>query len=328
MNELRGKVAYRNMGRFNMHKKGLSMHNALVLFFSLSVIFSVVGAVLAIKLPKKITAMNEIKAAVIELEENKEEQIKELEKIEEEVGEVSIKLQSLEKDWKEVEEAQSEVKNKQEEVGQAEEVKYAYLTFDDGPSVNTIKILDFLKANNIKATFFVIGKEGYDDVYRRIVDEGHTLAIHSNTHKYSEIYLSVYAFMQDINKLSNKLEKLTGVRPTIMRFPGGSNNTVSYRYGGKDLMDKLTTEVNKAGYQYYDWNVDSSDATEICKNKDAILNSVLNGVVGKEHAMILMHDAAAKTTTVEALPQIVDGLRKKGFILAPITEDTPAVQFK
>jgi len=311
-----------------MHKKGLSMHNALVLFFSLSVIFSVVGAVLAIKLPKKITAMNEIKAAVIELEENKEEQIKELEKIEEEVGEVSIKLQSLEKDWKEVEEAQSEVKNKQEEVGQAEEVKYAYLTFDDGPSVNTIKILDFLKANNIKATFFVIGKEGYDDVYRRIVDEGHTLAIHSNTHKYSEIYLSVYAFMQDINKLSNKLEKLTGVRPTIMRFPGGSNNTVSYRYGGKDLMDKLTTEVNKAGYQYYDWNVDSSDATEICKNKDAILNSVLNGVVGKEHAMILMHDAAAKTTTVEALPQIVDGLRKKGFILAPITEDTPAVQFK
>jgi len=311
-----------------MHKKGLSMHNALVLFFSLSVIFSVVGAVLAIKLPKKITAMNEIKAAVIELEENKEEQIKELEKIEEEVGEVSIKLQSLEKDWKEVEEAQSEVKNKQEEVGQAEEVKYAYLTFDDGPSVNTIKILDFLKANNIKATFFVIGKEGYDDVYRRIVDEGHTLAIHSNTHKYSEIYLSVYAFMQDINKLSNKLEKLTGVRPTIMRFPGGSNNTVSYRYGGKDLMDKLTTEVNKAGYQYYDWNVDSSDATEICKNKDAILNSVLNGVVGKEHAMILMHDAAAKTTTVEALPQIVDGLRKKGYILAPITEDTPAVQFK
>lgn len=306
-----------------MRKRGLSMHNALVLFLALSIILIVGGSILAMKLPKKISTMNEIKAAVVELKDTKETQIKELEQIENEMKEMDTQIQVLQEKLTDVKDISGETEETLEE-----DVKYAYLTFDDGPSENTKKILDFLKANNIKATFFVIGTKGYDDVYKRIVDEGHTLAIHSNTHKYNEIYLSVYAFMQDINTLSNRLEKLTGVKPSIMRFPGGSNNTVSYKYGGKELMDKLTKEVSKAGYYYFDWNVDSSDATATCKNKDSIFNAVMNGVEGKKNAIILMHDATAKTSTVEALPQIVAGLRKKGFVLAPITEDTPAVQFK
>lgn len=306
-----------------MRKRGLSMHNALVLFSALSIILIVGGSILAMKLPKKISTMNEIKAAVVELKDTKDTQIKQLEQIESEMKEMDTQIQVLQEKLTHVKEISGETGETLEE-----DVKYAYLTFDDGPSENTKKILDFLKANNIKATFFVIGTNGYDDVYKRIVDEGHTLAIHSNTHKYNEIYLSVYAFMQDINTLSDRLEKLTGVKPSIMRFPGGSNNTVSYKYGGKELMDKLTKEVSKLGYCYFDWNVDSSDATATCRNKDSIFNAVMNGVEGKKNAIILMHDATAKTSTVEALPQIVAGLRKKGFVLAPITEDTPAIQFK
>lgn len=281
-----------------------------------------IGASLAISLPKNIAAMNEVKASVIELDEMKKEQ-------EDKLNQITEEMQNIDKQIEEAKETLNETQKEKGEITLEDDtLKYAYLTFDDGPSRNTPKILDFLKANNIKATFFVIGTEGYDDIYKRIVDEGHTLALHSNTHAYDEIYVSIYAFMQDITALSNRLEKLTGFRPTIMRFPGGSNNTISNRYGGSGFMDKLTQYVKDEGYYYFDWNVDSSDATAFRKDKDAIVNSVMNGVAGKEHAIILMHDAAAKTTTVDALPQIVEGLRKKGFVLAPLKEDTPAVQFK
>lgn len=206
--------------------------------------------------------------------------------------------------------------------------KYAYLTFDDGPSKNTVKILDFLKANNIKATFFVIGKKGEEEIYKRIVDEGHTLAVHSNTHKYDAIYRNVDTFMKDINDLSAMLEQVTGVKPTIMRFPGGSNNTVSHKYGGQTIMDKIIPTVENAGYTYFDWNVDSQDASKARQDKNVIVNSVLNGAKYTDNAVILMHDAAIKTTTVEALPQIVEGLRRQGFIFKELTPESEHITFK
>lgn len=306
-----------------MKRRGISIRKAIIFFGAVTVILGVSAIGLAAKLPKKITALNEVKAAVTELEKSEATEIENLDKVVNEMDETSTQIQSMEESLKKAKE--EGISNEQEA---DESVKYAYLTFDDGPSNNTIKILDFLKANHIKATFFVIGKEGYDDVYKRIVDEGHTLAVHSNTHVYSDIYSSVYAFLKDINTLSDKLTKLTGVKPTIMRFPGGSNNTVSHKYGGSQIMDKIIPEVTKEGFTYFDWNVDSSDATAICKDKRAIFNSIMNGVQGKEHAIILMHDAAAKTSTVEALPQIVEGLRKKGFVFKEITEETPHIQFK
>ena len=309
-----------------MRKRGVSIQKALKLFLLLTCIFSLGVICLASQLPKQITAMNEVKAQVIELEQIKNKQVVTLEQVVSSINEMDDEIKSLQSTLEETQELNREIVGNQE--AEQEEVKYAYLTFDDGPSDNTIKILDFLKANNIKATFFVIGTKGYDDVYKRIVDEGHTLAVHSNTHRYSDIYLSVYAFMQDINALGDKLEKITGVRPKIMRFPGGSNNTVSYKYGGKELMDKLTAEVTKNGYIYYDWNVDSSDASSNNRDKNAIFNAVMQGVNNKDQAIILMHDAAAKTSTVEALPLIVSGLRKKGYVFETITEETPPVQFK
>ena len=206
--------------------------------------------------------------------------------------------------------------------------KYAYLTFDDGPSQNTIKILDFLKLNNISATFFVTKKTDYEELYKRIVDEGHTLALHTTTHDYAQVYRSVDSFFEDLMTVSDYVKSLTGVEAKIIRFPGGSNNTVSNRYGGVGLMDKIISQVKGKGYIYYDWNVDSTDASRARQDKNVIVDSVLSQAKYQKEANILMHDAAGKGTTVEALPEIVKGLREQGFSFKAITSETTPVQFK
>lgn len=206
--------------------------------------------------------------------------------------------------------------------------KIAYLTFDDGPSKNTIKILDILKKYDVKATFFVNGNPKSKDIYKRIVDEGHTIANHTYTHNYKYIYSSVDNFMKDFERLNDFLEETVGIRPKILRLPGGSNNTVSHRYGGKDIMDKIIDELDKKNYIYFDWNVDSYDATALTQDKEVIINSVLKGAKNKKHAMILFHDSALKTTTAESLEEIILGLANQGFTFKAIDEYTPVQHFK
>ncbi|OON90216.1 MAG: hypothetical protein ATN33_03630 [Epulopiscium sp. Nele67-Bin001] len=205
--------------------------------------------------------------------------------------------------------------------------KYAYLTFDDGPSDNTILILDCLKDYDIKATFFVLHVPGREDVYRRIVNEGHTIALHSSTHEYSEIYQTVDTYLADIKNLENVIVENTGVTPVILRFPGGSNNTVSHQYGGSDIMPNIIEATNAAGYIYFDWNVDSQDASKITQEKDIIVDAVLSQSANKTQPVILMHDSKFKTTTPEALPEIIEGLTQLGFSFEKITAETPVVQF-
>ncbi|OOB76977.1 MAG: hypothetical protein BEN19_03105 [Epulopiscium sp. Nuni2H_MBin003] len=205
--------------------------------------------------------------------------------------------------------------------------KVAYLTFDDGPSENTVKILDILQEQNIKATFFVLGKTQQDEVYKRIVDEGHTIALHSNTHEYSDIYRTTDAFLEDIAILKQLILDITGYTPEILRFPGGSNNTVSHRYGGVDIMEEIITAVEESGYIYFDWNVDSLDASKGVQDKEIIVNAVLKQSSALDQAVILMHDSRYKTTTVEALPEIIDGLKNMGFAFDRLTSDTMIVQF-
>lgn len=306
------------------YSKRKSRTKKIILFLALGTVFTTGAVTLGMKIPDKFTKLNEVKETMAKVQASKEEQAKVLESLGVQIETLNTQIETLTADLNKAKEENPELAATMA----ATETKYAYLTFDDGPSANTIKILDFLKANNIKATFFVIGKENMDDVYKRIVDEGHTLAIHSNTHDYKAIYQNVDTFMEDINTLADHLEKVTGVRPTVMRFPGGSNNTVSNRYGGEGLMDQIIETVNEVGYTYFDWNVDSMDASASHQDKNVIINSVLNQASNKKHACILMHDAAAKTTTVDALPQIVAGLRKKGFVFDKITEETPAIQFK
>lgn len=201
-------------------------------------------------------------------------------------------------------------------------IKRVYLTFDDGPSANTDKILDILDAYGVKATFFVVGKENYAEQYRRIVEEGHTLAMHSYSHVYSDIYSSLDAYKQDLNKLRTFLYELTGVECNIVRFPGGSSNTIS-----KVDMHTLIEYLDSEDMIYFDWNVSSGDASGIYKSANQIAANVLENIDKYNNAVILMHDAAGKSSTVEALPIIIEKiLESEDTVLLPISEDTVRVQ--
>ena len=202
-------------------------------------------------------------------------------------------------------------------------VRKVYLTFDDGPSSNTDNILDILDTYGVKATFFVTGKEGAkaEASYRRIVEEGHTLGMHSYTHDYSVIYASEEAFMEDMEKLQHYLYDVTGVQSTYIRFPGGSSNKVS------DVdMRLLITDVHEAGMEYFDWNVSSQDASSKPLTKEEILDNCLNSIERFQNCIILMHDAGSKDSTVEALPELIEHIQAMEHTeLLPITEDTVPV---
>lgn len=190
--------------------------------------------------------------------------------------------------------------------------KTAYLTFDDGPSANTDTILDVLKEKGVKATFFVVGSEGPDAMRRmqRIVNEGHTIAIHSYTHDYKKIYASPEAFLEDFEHISTLVESYTGVKPNIFRFPGGTVNSYN-----KAVYKDITAEMLRRGYTFYDWNVATGDAASGGATKQQCIDNVLNDSINKNRAFILCHDAGDKQTTAEALPAIIDGLIEQGFSL-------------
>lgn len=201
-------------------------------------------------------------------------------------------------------------------------IRKVYLTFDDGPSENTDEILDILDEYGVKATFFVVGKEGYTEEYQRIVEEGHSLGMHSFSHKYREIYQSVDAYGEDMNKLHDFLYEVTGEECKIARFPGGSSNTIS-----KVDMQELIMYLTEQGITYYDWNVSSGDAASSFVSASQIENNVLNNVWKYDSVMILMHDSSAKDTTVEALPNIIEKiLESENTVLLPISEDTIPIQ--
>ena len=191
-----------------------------------------------------------------------------------------------------------------------------YLTFDDGPSDNTLKILDILNAYGIKATFFVVGT-AKTQYMPQIVSRGHEIGLHSATHNYGSIYADVNSYLSDIQQISDIVYNTTGVRSNIMRFPGGGSNKVSAKYC-PGIMTDLTVRMPSLGYSYYDWNVSSGDASAQKVSASAIANNVLNGARGKSSICVLMHDTAAKTTTVEALPSIIEGLDAMGFRFAAI----------
>ena len=227
-----------------------------------------------------------------------------------------------------VEESVRDTETKVEEPAKINPVKSSgkkvYLTFDDGPSSNTDQILDILKDYDVKATFFVVGKTDERSVkaYQRIVEEGHTLAMHSYSHKYDEIYESKEAFARDLNSLQEYLYETTGVWPRIYRFPGGSSNTVS-----KVDMQELIEYLTDIGISYFDWNVASGDAVSRTLPAETIVNNCLSGIEKQKESVILMHDASNKGTTIEALPQIIEAIQEQGDAeLLPITDETVPVQ--
>jgi len=196
--------------------------------------------------------------------------------------------------------------------------KVCYLTFDDGPSEVTLSILATLKKYNVKATFFVTGA-GKSAYLSNIHNEGHTLALHCNSHVYAQVYKSEAAYFADLKAISDKVEKVTGTQPKVVRFPGGSSNTASRAYT-KGLMTTLTKKLPEMGYAYFDWNVDSCDAGG-ARSAAAIKNNVLNGAKGKNSICVLMHDAGDKKATAAALPGIIEGLQQQGFTFKVLTTD-------
>ncbi|MBQ9928034.1 MAG: polysaccharide deacetylase [Lachnospiraceae bacterium] len=222
---------------------------------------------------------------------------------------------------------ESEEQSEPEQEIQEEAISYSkriYLTFDDGPSSNTAQILDILKQYDVKATFFVLGKTDEESkaLYQRIVAEGHTIAMHSYSHKYEEIYASKAAFVKDLKKLQEYLYEITGVWPRYYRFPGGSSNKVS-----KADMQELIAYLNDSDIAYFDWNVSSGDAVSGQLPKDTIVSNCISGISGQTDCVVLMHDAAEKDTTVAALAEIIAKVRMQGdACFLPITDDTPLIQ--
>ncbi len=198
-----------------------------------------------------------------------------------------------------------------------------YLTFDDGPSSNTSKILDILKSENVKATFFVVNYNSfYDSMVQRIVNEGHTIALHSYTHNYKTIYASEEAYFNDLENLKTRVKDTTGIDSNIIRFPGGSSNTISNF--NKGIMTRLVTSVKERGYHYFDWNVDSRDAG-VAKNSSEVYKNVMKGLSPNRSNVVLMHDLSYNVKTVDALKSIINDSKNKGYTFARITYDTPMV---
>ena len=202
-----------------------------------------------------------------------------------------------------------------------------YLTFDDGPSLDiTPKILDILKQENVKATFFLLNYgESKEKLVKRIVEEGHTVAIHGYSHNYKKIYASEQAYMQNLTKLQTKIKNTTGVTTTITRFPGGSSNTIS-SFNPK-IMTKLTRKVVEEGFRYYDWTVDSNDAGG-AKTRDEVYNNVTKGLIRNAKNTVLMHDFSGNQKTLDALKAIIQYGKQNGYTFQKITTDTPMVKHK
>lgn len=197
-----------------------------------------------------------------------------------------------------------------------------YLTFDDGPSNNTSKILDILKQEDIKATFFLVNfNSSYNPAVKRIYDEGHSIGIHSYTHNYKLIYSSVSAYFDDLNKMNDKIKTITGSDTKLLRFPGGSSNTISSF--NKGIMTTLVKEVTNAGYHYFDWNVDSSDAWS-ARNSNDVYNNVINNLKRGTN-IVLMHDLSSNEKTVNVLEKIIKDAKEKGYTFANITMNTKEI---
>ena len=197
-------------------------------------------------------------------------------------------------------------------------------TFDDGPSANTDNILNVLDDYGVKATFFVNGKEGYDDQYKRIVEEGHAIGMHSYTHNYRDVYGSLDMFAEDLYNIQHLIKEKTGVESLLYRFPGGSSNTVS-----GTPMEKCIEYLDAKGIEYYDWNVASCDAVVGGLSTAQIVSNVMTPISagGSDTYIILFHDAQDKNTTVEALPIIIEKLAAMDNVaIVPIDEYVTPVQ--
>ncbi|MGQ7276358.1 exo-beta-N-acetylmuramidase NamZ domain-containing protein [Brevibacillus thermoruber] len=212
--------------------------------------------------------------------------------------------------------------------------KVAYLTFDDGPSPVTDKVLDILKQHQVKATFFVVGKNvpGREAVLKRAIAEGHVVGGHTYSHDYRLIYRDIASFFADLEKGNQLIEHATGVKPTVFRYPGGSTNTVSRKYqnpnvynNSNTVMQDIKAEAAKRGYVFIDWNITNGDARSNHYTPESALANVKSQVKHQREIVVLMHDASTKAATVQSLPAVIQFLKQQGYRFDVIHADKPTV---
>lgn len=197
--------------------------------------------------------------------------------------------------------------------------KTVYLTFDDGPSANTERVLDILDSYGIKATFFVTAiQPDYAPWIKEAYSRGHTIGMHTYSHDYAQVYSSVDAYFADLDAIGQVVQDQIGYVPCFIRFPGGSSNTVSRNYTS-GIMTMLSQEVLNRGYQYYDWNASCGDGSD---HPADVLYAEATKFDGTENIILLMHDSAAKDTTVEALPQVIEYYQGQGYVFKAIDRST------
>lgn len=268
-------------------------------------------------LRKRMAAQEERSSAALsrqeELRNRYEQQNSELSRqLQEAINRLQKMEEQEEEEVQEVVQPQAEVEHK------------VYLTFDDGPSKHTMEILDILDRYDVKATFFILGKEDETsrERVREIVNRGHSIGMHSYAHKYEDVYTSLEGFEEDLEKIHNYILETTGVDTRLYRFPGGSSNKVS------DLdMQLLVNYLAQHGYTHYDWNVLSGDADKTPPTAAQMVVNATETIYKYDTAIVLMHDTAAKDWTVEALPQIIETiLAMENTEILPITEETKPIQ--
>ena len=199
--------------------------------------------------------------------------------------------------------------------------KVVYLTFDDGPSANTQRVLDILDQYDAKATFFITAQQpDYFPMIKKVYDEGHTVGLHSYTHEYDQVYASVDAYFDDLEKIGEVAKEQLGFVPCFIRFPGGASNSISKKYSA-GIMTQLTQQVLDKGYQYYDWNVSSGDGGTV--TADQIIAQSETDEYTK--VMLLFHDTEAKESTIQALPTVMEYYKNLGYSFKAIDRESLVV---
>jgi peptidoglycan/xylan/chitin deacetylase (PgdA/CDA1 family) len=194
------------------------------------------------------------------------------------------------------------------------ESKYCYLTFDDGPTENiTPQILDILRRYNVKATFFEVGAmiDANPDMSRRVYEEGHLIANHSDSHNYDKLYATSDTFMTEIQSCYDKIKSVSnGEEPfKLIRFPGGSYNAGDHA-AEKQVYKTLLAEN---GFYYCDWNSLTGDAEGATKDAAGLLEYLKSNMGGYNNLIVLMHDAATKQATADALPSVIEYIASQGY---------------
>lgn len=206
----------------------------------------------------------------------------------------------------------------------------AYLTFDDGPTALTPQVLDILKEQGVKATFFVVCKQdpALEAVMKRAYDEGHEIAVHSATHDYHKIYASKEAFLADFQTTREWIQRVTGSpEPTLQyRFPGGSS--ISKKLAAPSVLNDILLEMKKKNAIHNDWNVSAGDASKTVPTKEQLLARIIPEALKYNEPVILMHDAQRNVHLCEALPEIISALRKEGYVFDTVSRIQNPVQHR